>query len=288
MDSRPSPITIPVSSQDFPGDGDFVGSNPPESATITYYLKDRHVFGDLKIEIYNPEGKLMATLPAGKRKGLNRVQWFMRQKPPKVPPAPNLAGPALFGPMVPEGTYTVKLIKDQETFTGEVKVVADPKSPHSAADRALQQQAAWKLYGMQERLAFIDNVVTDARDQAKGRATKLPGDDAVAKELQVFADKLDSLHKTMVATREGAITGEEQLRERIVELYGWVTQFGGRPTQSVLDRIPVLEKEIDSANSALEAIIGNELAGMNSKLAGKKLDPIKVMTKEEYDKQQEK
>ena len=286
MDSRPSAITIPVATQVFPGDGDFVGSNPSESATITYYLKDRHVFGDMKIEIYNAEGKLMTTLPAGKRKGLNRVQWFMRQKPPKVPPSPNLAGPSLTGPMVPEGSYTVKLIKDQETFTGQVKVVTDPKSQHSAADRTLQQQTVWKLYGMQERLAFIDDLVTDARDKAKDRAKKLESGDGTAKELEAFADKLDALHKTLVATKEGAITGEEQLRERVVELYGWVTQFGGRPTQSVLDRIPLLEKEIADANAAFEAIVGKDLAGVNAKLAAKKLDPIKVMTREEYDKKQ--
>lgn len=288
MESRPSPITNPTGAQEFPGDGDFIGPNPPESATITYYLKERHVFGDLKIEIYNSEGKLMATLPAGKRKGINRVQWFMRQKPPKVPPSPNLAGPALFGPMVPEGIYTVKLIKDKETFTGQVRVIADPKSVHSAADRALQQQTARKLYDMTERLAFVDSVVTDARDKAKERAKKLDSSDAVAKELEAFADKLDAVHKTLVATKEGAVTGEEQLRERIVELYGWVSQYGGRPTQSLLDRVPVLEKEIDAKNAEFDVIIGKDLAGVNSKLTGKKLDLIKVMTKEEYDKKQEK
>jgi hypothetical protein len=184
--------------------------------------------------------------------------------------------------------YTVKLIKDKETFTGQVKIVADPRSPHSAADRVLQQQTVWKLYGMQERLAFVDNVVTDARDKAKDRAGKLDGGDAMVKELQAFAERLDALHKSLVATKEGAITGEEQLRERIVELYGWVTQFGGKPTQSVLDRIPLLEKEIDSANAAFESIIGKELAGVNAKLATKKLDTIHVMTREEYDKKQEK
>jgi hypothetical protein len=230
----------------------------------------------------------MATLPAGKRKGINRVQWFMRQKPPKVPPSPNLAGPAMFGPMVPEGVYTVKLIKDKETFTGQVKVIADPKSVHSAADRALQQQTMRKLYDMTERLAFIDSVVTDARDKAKDRVKKLEGSDAVAKDLEAFADKLDALHKALVATKEGAITGEEQLRERIVELYGWVSQYGGRPTQSLLDRVPVLEKEIDAKNAEFDAIIGKELSGVNAKLADKKLDAIKVMTKEEYEKKQEK
>ena len=45
---------------------------------------------------------------------------------------------------------------------------------------------------------------------------------------------------------------------------------------------------INDANAAFEAVIGKELAGVNAKLAGKKLDKIKVMTKEEYDKKQEK
>ncbi|MGA9769194.1 MAG: glycosyl hydrolase [Blastocatellia bacterium] len=287
LESRPSPILVPLLAQDFPGDADFVGANPTENATITYYLKDRHVIGDLKLEIYNAEGKLMATLPAGKRRGINRVTWVMRQKPPKAPPSPNLGGPSLTGPMIPEGVYTVKLIKDKDTFTGQIKVIADPKSPHSAADRALQEQTVWKLYQMQERLAFVDAVITDARDQAKERAKKLDSKDEVAKDLEAFADKLDQLHKTLVATKEGPITGEQQLLERIDEVYGWVSRFGGRPTESQLARIPVLEREIDGKNAEFDAIIGKELNGINAKLAGKKLDPIKVLTKEEYDKKQQ-
>jgi hypothetical protein len=140
---------------------------------------------------------------------------------------------------------------------------------------------------MQERLAFVDDMVTGARDQAKERAKKLESGDSVAKDLEAFAEKLDALHKTLVATKEGAITGEEQLRERIVDLYGWVSLYGGKPTESQLARMPLLEKEIDAANASFEAIIGKELNGINSKLGGKKLEPIKVMTKEEYDKKQQ-
>ena len=55
----------------------------------------------------DPDGKLVTTLPAGKRKGINRVQWFMRQKPPKVPPSPNLAPwtPAPPNPPSPRASY---------------------------------------------------------------------------------------------------------------------------------------------------------------------------------------
>jgi photosystem II stability/assembly factor-like uncharacterized protein len=286
LNCRPSVTLLQTGSQEFPGDAEFVGANASEAATITYYLKERHIFGDLKLEVYNSEGKLMATLPAGKRKGLNRVSWSMRQKPPKVPPSPNLAGPALYGPVVPEGIYTVKLVEDKETFTGQIKVVADPRSPHSAADRALQQQTVWKLYQMQERLAFIDDLITDTRNQARERAKKVEGD-PLAKELDAFAEKLDALHKTLVATKEGQVTGEQQLRERIVDLYGWASQYGGRPSQSIIDRIPVLEKDIDAAAAASTGIANKDLAGLNSKLSEKKLDMIKVMTREEWNRKQQ-
>jgi len=212
----------------------------------------------------------------------------MRQKPPKVPPSPNLAGPALTGPMVPEGSYTIKLVKDKDTYTGQIKVIADPRSPHSAADRALQQQTLWKLYQMQERLAFVDAVVTDLRDKAKARAGKLDEKDPARGDVQAFADRLDALHKTLVATKEGQVTGEEQLRERIVDVYGWVSQYGGRPSESQLARLPVLEREIDAKNTEFEAFVGKQLADINAKLAAKKLDAIKLLTKEEYDKKQEK
>ncbi|MFQ5824130.1 MAG: glycosyl hydrolase [bacterium] len=287
FDLRPIPIKIPTGKQQFPGDGEFVGTNPAEVATITYYLKKRHVFGDLKVEIYDSEGKLLKTLPGGKRRGINRVKWFMRLKPPKVPPAPVLAPRGLFGPMVPEGTYTVKLVKGKKTYSGQIKIIADPTSPHSAEDRALQQQSVMKLYYMQDRLAFIADAVTDARDQAKDRAKQLKKKDKLAKSLNAFADRLDKLHKTLVATKKGGwLSGEEQLREKVVDLYGAVSSYGGRPTDSQLARLDLLEKEIEKSNAKFEAITGKEIKKLNSKLKGKKLNPITILTKEEYDKKQ--
>ena len=42
------------------------------------------MFGDLKLEVYDKDGKLLSTLPGGKRRGLNRVEWPMRVKGPRV------------------------------------------------------------------------------------------------------------------------------------------------------------------------------------------------------------
>ncbi len=51
---------------------------------ITYYMQKRHVFGDMSVEIYNSDGELVKTLPAGKNKGINYVEWAVRKKPPRV------------------------------------------------------------------------------------------------------------------------------------------------------------------------------------------------------------
>ncbi len=41
------------------GDEAFSGRNRPEEAQINYYQKGRHIFGDLKIEILDQNGKLV-------------------------------------------------------------------------------------------------------------------------------------------------------------------------------------------------------------------------------------
>ncbi|MBD3299315.1 MAG: glycosyl hydrolase [candidate division Zixibacteria bacterium] len=282
--SRPTPIRIPKWEQGFAGDQSFVGRNPSDVAKITYYMKKRHMFGDFRVEVYNPEGELLKTLPGGKQRGINRVSWHMRKKPPRVPPAPSLAGGALFGPMLPAGDYMVKVIRPKDTASGVVSVVYDPDSPHSTEDRALQQETVLQLYDMQERLAFIAESVTDARDQAEARADSLDNNEDLEESLRDFAERLDDLHKTLVATKEGWLTGEEQLREHVVGLYSAVSGYGGRPTDSQLDRMAVLEDRIAEKNDAYETILGDNLASLNTQLEAAGMDTITRLTQEEYDK----
>ena len=286
LETRPAQARFLRFAQDFPGDDEFVGSNTPDAAIITYYLKDRHVFGDLKIEVYDAEGKLISTLPSGKRKGINRVTWFTRLKPPKTAPSPQLAGGALFGPTLPQGTYTVKMIKGDETFSSEVKIVQDSTLPHSEEDRKLQYDTTMKLYRMQEELAYLADSVTSLRDQARDRAGKLNKGDETANSLNAYADKLDKFHKTLIATKEGLITGEEQLRERVVELYQFVSNYGGKPTASQLENAEKLSKDLQKAGATFQTMTGKELESINAKLQNKKLDPLKLSTKEEWLKEQ--
>ena len=79
LPSRPSVQMATAAVQGFAGGDEFVGETLPEVASIYYFQKRRHIFGDMKLEIFDPEGNRVAEIPAGKRRGLNRVDWAMRR-----------------------------------------------------------------------------------------------------------------------------------------------------------------------------------------------------------------
>ncbi|MFQ3640553.1 MAG: glycosyl hydrolase, partial [Chloracidobacterium sp.] len=283
LETRPSVLRTPTLGQSFPGDDEFRGAPLPDAAIITYYLKERHVIGDFRVEIYNPAGDLISTLPGGKRKGINRVEWPTRLKPPRVPRSEAAPFP-LPGPTVLEGTYTVKLIKDKQVYTGAVTLVADPTSPHRPADRQLRQQTQLELYALLEQLAYVDAALIDMRDTARARLTGLPAGDALAKQLTALAERCQTLRAALVATREGGITGEEQLREKLADLYGKISYYGGRPSASQLALVGPYRQAVEQAEAQLKALAAGELAAVNAALKGRNLAAIELLTREAYDR----
>ncbi|MBV8207159.1 MAG: glycosyl hydrolase [Acidobacteria bacterium] len=284
-------VQMIASSSDFgfPGDGEFSGQPAADDAVITYYLKKRHMFGDLKLEIYDPAGKLVSTVDGGKRKGLNRVTWSMRMKPPKSPAAaggivPNFFG--ILGPRVLDGAYTVKMIKGKETYTSEVKVVPDPRSTHTRAEREAQFKTAMQAYNLLARLTYVVDSVVDSRNQARDRVLKLASTDPLRKQVQDVGDSLDSMRSKLVAVNEaGGITGEVRLREYMIDLYGSINGYEGAPTQSQLNRLEALTTELDGI-SAQYAALNKQFDVINAELQKKQLDPVHSLTREEWDKRQ--
>jgi photosystem II stability/assembly factor-like uncharacterized protein len=282
LPTRPAVQTIGGGMSWFSGDDEFVGRNPSEAATIVYYQKKRHIFGDLKIEIYDQEGALITTLSGGKVRGINRVDWPMRLPPPKVPPATALV-PVFAGPRVPEGTYSFRLIKGKDTYEGRVKLVADPRSPHAAEDRQLQQRTALEIYDMLERLTYVVDAVIDLRDQARERAGRTSG--GTARRLNRYADRLDEFREGLVATSEGGIfSAEEKLRENLGALYGAVNGYAGRPTDSELQRMEVLGRELEEAEQEFARLTSEtELDRLNAQLEKRGLEPLELMTREAWE-----
>ncbi|HEX8112712.1 MAG TPA: hypothetical protein VF516_33505 [Kofleriaceae bacterium] len=286
LDTRPSVLSIPAQEQGFEGDEGYDGQSPPEAAVFTYYLKKRHIFGDLTIEILDKTGKVLTSFPGGKRRGINRVTWPMRLPPPKLPPAATEVQSiySFLGPRVPDGTYTVRIKKGDKTYTTPLKIVQDPRSTHSAADRALQQKTVHELYGMLNDLTYLVDALADLKAQAADRSAHAKD---ARKSTDDLAAALEALRSKLVATREvGFISGEEQLRERLGECYGGVNGYDGRPTESQLHRKDVLKKELADAATELDGIVKAHLEAVNAALARDKLPPITKLSRDDWQNKQ--
>ncbi|HEY5036618.1 MAG TPA: hypothetical protein VII74_05755 [Chthoniobacterales bacterium] len=253
-----------------PGAAVFVGDNPPDAAVITYYQKSRHLFGKLKIEVLDQSGRVVDTLPASKRPGLNRVTWSMHEKPPRVPPAAQIAFSGTTGPRVLPGTYTIRMTKNGKQYETKLTLVLDRRDKFTLADRKAQYDAAEKvkaLFG--DESSLMDRIVALRTDLTKSEGA-LASDDSSRKAVTAFNNKVDAVRKQIVATTEGgAITGEERLREHTDQLYGAILSYEGKPAVYQIARIASLRRELNDASKDFEQLLTNDLPKLNQELKGK-------------------
>jgi hypothetical protein len=248
----------------------FSGENPPDAAVITYYQKSRHLFGKLKIEILDASGKVVDTIPASKRPGLNRVAWSMHEKPPRVPPAAQIAGAGVTGPRVLPGTYTVRMTKNNQPYEMKLNIALDQRNKFSAADRKAQYDATQRLKDLfGDESALMDRIMALRAGLAKGQQA-LASEEAARKAVADFDAKVDKVRKLIVATTEGgAITGEERLREHTDQLYGAIMSYEGKPADYQIARIDSLRRELEDAAKEFEDLLTNELPKLNEQLKAK-------------------
>jgi photosystem II stability/assembly factor-like uncharacterized protein len=266
------------------GSAVFTGANSPDAALITYYQSKRHIFGKMKLEIFDSQGKLVDTLPPNSRRGISRVEWSMRLKAPHVPPAATAAFEAAQGPRVLPGIYNVKMTRGKDTYTTKLDVVLDPRAKFSAEDRKMEFDAAMSLHRLLGEMSFDVDRINGVHDALVERGKKLKGDAIFGKRLQELAGKVEGMRKKIVATTEGgAITGEVRIREKTTELYGDILNYEGRPTDYQASRIASLKKELEDVAGEFESFLAKDLPAVNKSLGQKKIESIQPIDRKTWD-----
>jgi photosystem II stability/assembly factor-like uncharacterized protein len=269
------------------GDATFVGPNHPTDAAIPYYQRSRHIYGDMKIEVFDAQGKLVDTLPTSGHRGVNRSTWSMHMKAPHTPSAATASGVAV-GPRVLPGVYTVKMTKGDKVYNAEVHVVLDPRAHFTLEDRKAQFDLAAKLGGLLDHMTWAVDDIVAVRDSAQKSAAKLPETDPLRAKLMTLAESADAIRSKIVATKEGGmITGEERLREFLAELYGDVLSYEGRPTDSQAARGDVLGRELEDVIHEFSDLTNRQLPDLNRALQAKKLAPMAVISEDDWRKSHE-
>ncbi|MEP6617248.1 MAG: hypothetical protein ABJA57_11740 [Ginsengibacter sp.] len=254
---EPKPITITMGKNYIgSGNGDgYIGRNTSQQAPIQYYFKDRVNTGQVTIEIYDNNGKLVQTMPGTKRKGINIVYWNMRGTPPKVAGGGAKAdGSGFTAPMVLPGDYTVKIKMGEKYYENKLQMQRGEKDDMSLADMEQRYNTAMQLYGMHERLATLVDSIGVRQKMVKAYQDKIKTP-SVSKLLKEYNDKLENLRSTLLATKQKSIFADEKkLREDISEVYSAVCYQETKPSNLQMERVEGLARQLGDAEKTDVAI----------------------------------
>jgi photosystem II stability/assembly factor-like uncharacterized protein len=261
--------------------GEYVGDNPSRVAKIIYYLKGRHTFGKMTMEIFDKDGKKVGDLVPGKSKGINVVDWAYRLKTPKIAKAKTISVGGYVSPRLPIGTYTIKMTKGSNVYEHKIELKADPNSMHTDADRTAQYETTMKLYDMTEQLAHLVDQLDVMRDTTAARLAQNP---KLKKLAEPMLKEFDALKETLVVTKGDNYVGaaEPQFREKLASLFSQVSGYAGRPSNAQMASVKVMTDRFEEAKTKIEGFKTTQLPKLNAQLLKLKMQEIKLRSFEEF------
>ncbi|MEZ4875425.1 MAG: hypothetical protein R2793_08245 [Flavobacteriaceae bacterium] len=268
-------------SGNFGGETQFVGQNRSTAARIVYYLKKRHTFGKMEMEIQDMEGNKVTSLSPGKSKGINVVNWGFSSSAPKMAEAKTLSFAGFTPKRVPAGRYKVVLKKGKEVYEQEIELKYDETSLGTLADRKDQEALTQELYTMVEDLAYLVHEVVETQKTAQ---TVIDAHPKGKKDAQKLYDALESLRKDLVITTGDnyVASAEPELREKMGELYANVATSYDRVSGAQKQNYQLILTEFETAKTRFKAIMDKEGKKFMGFLEKNQLDKPNIQSKEDF------
>jgi hypothetical protein len=185
------------------GDMIFRGANPAPGALMDFWLDGADK--EVTISVLAKDGKVVASVPAASRKGMNRAVWNLRSTDPDQSP-----GQPPRGPLVVPGEYLVRLEADGAVSEGLLNVQEDPR-----LDVDMEVRRQWT-----EDLLALGAL---ARETAEGAGEivevnrKIDADEAFKESLGEWASELQRQWNEL----------RNRTRGLVREVEGWVVPMTG-------------------------------------------------------------
>ncbi len=265
----------------FGAETQFVGGNKSTAARIIYYLKKRHTFGKMTMEIQDMEGNKISTLSPGKSKGINVVNWNYNTFAPKMAEAKTLSFGGFTSPRVPAGKYKVVLKKGKDSYEHTLELEYDKKSLTTLEERKNQEKLTRVLFDMVEDLAYTVYELNETQDKAMEVIENNPKGKKTAQKLY---DALEALKKDLVITTGDnyVASADPELRERMGNLYANVASSYDRVSGSQKQNFERISEEWDKAKARFNEIMDKEGKKFISFLSKNDIEPPKLQSREEF------
>ncbi|HLJ50100.1 MAG TPA: hypothetical protein VKU01_29005 [Bryobacteraceae bacterium] len=273
---------------------DAAGQNPP-GGTVVYYSFASKPKGDVTIEFLDPSGKLMKkftskappprpALPAGEveeeegprfrggpprvsaEAGLNRFAWDLRYEDATTFPGLIMWAASVRGPIVPPGSYQVRLTADGKSQTQTFEVMKDPRLTTTQADYARQLELALQI---RDKLSTVNQAVIDIREIRKqlddyaGRVK----DQKIVDAAKALAKKLTAVEEELYQTKnrsgEDPLNFPIKLNNKLAALEGVIESSDNAPTAQSDMVYEDLASKINAQLKLFTELKTTELASFN-------------------------
>ena len=265
----------------FGAETQFVGNSKSSAARIVYYLKKRHTFGKMSMEVQDMEGNKITSLDPGKSKGINVVNWNFNTSNPKMAQAKTLSFGGFTSPRVPAGKYKIVLTKGKDRFEKIIETIYDEKSITTIGERKEQEALTATLFDMVEDLAYMVYEINETQKKAKDVEENNPRGKKIAVK---FNSALEELRKTLVITTGDnyVASAEPELREEMGDLYSNVASTYDRVSGAYRLNFELISEEFETAKKQYETILAKEGEKFNKFLEKNEIDKPVIKTKEEF------
>ena len=302
----------------FLGDAYYTAENPPYGAVFTAYLKDKLKTkkekrqdaekeaakkndilpypsrDDLRAEaqepkpeiyfmVYDESGAAIRRVDGSTDAGFQRAAWDLRfpaaQLPEHHDEAEGFSAAAEQGPLVPAGTYSVRMF---QKVGGSVTELAGPQSfkvatensvSMTAADRAAQELFLQKVARLYRAVFGATKTAEDVQSRLKQIREALRQTPAAEKQLGPVADSLEQRNREILRALRGDIDIAKRnepisssINDRVNSIMEGERFSLAKPTQSHIDSYNIGAEEFGEQLSKLRTLVDADLAKLEKDL----------------------
>ena len=287
LDQRPN-VPMSVTGPVWPGfDDEYVGRNPLSTIPITFYMKKRHIFGKMSIEVFDRDDHRIAELASVSTKGINKTYWAPYMRFPRMPKSdvflPIMVQVFMAMPEYPPGEYKVKITKGEDVYESSVQVNENSDWKFSSEDKELRREKMMEGYQLLEDLAYVDRRLNDVREQIPLIMEKMATSASLKKKFDALSKALEDVREGLLVTKVGDLRGEQRLREKVAAVYGSIAAYPGKPTDSQIRRLEMLTGNVRAMEAEVNDIFAVNLEDINTALEKSGHENVKITSREEFD-----
>ena len=278
----------PIDSGKNPPDGVvvtyFLETEPEEEVTLTFMTDEGEVIRHLSSNVtpYSDTGRDgTPSMPA--QQGMNRFVWDMKHEGARRVEGESDAGRPMYVPIIPPGTYRVRLQIGDEAWEERFEVLLDPRVSSPQEDLERQHEL---LVAIRDKVSESSDAVGTARSivgqiqQWMERSTGETGREVVTEAAEGLREKLSAVEDELLL---GSVSSDTPmrgafyargLRSRLASLGDTVGMADGAPTRQSYEVYEDLRSQIDDQLEVLQSILDEDLEAFNAIVRELDLAPI--------------